>query len=1597
MGLSVNGIEYRIKVTTGQSVSNANALNAALKRLQGTLDQVEKSMSRAGAADSQAARNLKTQTESIAATQKQATAIRAQVDATKQASRETDRWSAGISKLNAKWADGKSWRAGISHVNEARQYLNSAASGTDRWAAGVRILSAEWSEGSRWRRGIGVINEASKAQQAASLTADRWAMGIEKLNQKWRDAAPWRRGIASLPSEMQRMNADSPASRRDRQESQLRADLDAARTRLAPNLRRLRERLADDDAREAAADATARTQASRNANLGLFGAAYQARLRNAGVGPAGQIGQGATPAQQQAMQLRQQQAMQAYFYNQQRANRAAAAASQGPQGPEYGGHGVIAGLIGLFATTRILGAIRNVTLLAGRVDNLETVMLHVGHTASISAGQMFVLEKGMKGLGITTQVSREILTRFAQNNLKVSESLKFSRIAQDAAVIAGENSSVTAERMMIAVQRLDTRMLRNLGILINLRSEYQRFALTTGRAENTLSAAEKQQIVLNAVMRAGVAISGTYETALEDVFKQYTSLDRKVEEASRTIGDHFLPVFSTLVTISDKVLSAVASQRDGWSAFIAVLLGQAGGFAIGLVVLGIAFAFTTLVAALSPVAIVVLAVAQALGGLVTIISLYEQASRRAREESIRLTQEGAYERFRLRELADEIERLSSIKKRTADQDIQLAHDRIEVTSLLHGEEGAVLAATNSWSEYVAKVRDLKRLGGPISESDAETIARLKNELGKGEAKLDEWIEKVRKFRYQGVMPEDREQELRKKFKEFYENDYHFAELQRKIDAIESENRSQRLRHLNDLATASETVDQIAQRTRQSLEKAALNKLLPEKSGDLLEQLEATKNLISATLTLAEIKERASAKIADADLSLRQQQDAINASTDKREEKTKKLREQEDKYRVTVASIRAEEQSEIESLEKRSKLTTDLIKGIKRGLADFAQERREAAYLSEMEAKGVGHVAKAIVELDSIYRASADSTEYYTTKIGELQKELDKLTKEVAGGGDVQHGAERIAAMKELIDLLGQFRDSVPGDALNKAMKAFRQFAQEAKIDAASMRDLRRETEAMRRESALLAAGISGDMVNAIGHATEANIKYEDEINSLLEMHTQLGNKADEVKKKLANPNLDKQETTKLGGQLQVLQSAMKSIEDAIRAHDLHRIEQTEKTEAEIAEIKKKAQEEVNKAIDTEFKRSVDNIRKRIDDTKKQIDDIVKDRKDALNKTDEEIFKQRLSMGAFGANSPAISAFYELYREFSPLVKGAGDKRQINELGTLFQQRVATQFGQVNPRGREGQILAAFAGRLNQESQERVKELDNQQKQLEQQIIIANNSTSQVLLLKAMLANGADRVSILKALAAHEAAGNAAIQVDDAQRVLQKAQEKAREGADLNGALGRFRSVQGSAAAARQRLSDLRRSRASQEEIDAAKADVRTAEQNESDARSAVLTARRFHRTGGPRFFMGRSIEEMDAQKALDAARKNRDDLAKQVPNLNLQGGRLGRENVDPNSPLGKILKDQIGGFMDFFSGKGFTNRGIGSAFQSLLDGIKGAKESIDHYLDAEEKKTDETIKHLEEQQKATDLAAKEATKAVKDIQDITAKVRQTISGLGLRF
>jgi hypothetical protein len=235
--------------------------------------------------------------------------------------------------------------------------------------------------------------------------------------------------------------------------------------------------------------------------------------------------------------------------------------------------------VGLTAVGVGAGAlITKSTLLAARVQTLGSVLRTVGTNAGYSESALKSYEEGVKDAGITTEVSRQSLIRMIQANLDLEQAVTLARIAQDAAVIAGIDSSQAFNNMIYAIQTLNPRVLKTMGLTVSLEQAYAKHAKTMGITVNEIDMNTKKQIALNEVIAAGEGITDAYTSAMETGGKKLTSLTRLTQEAMLAMGEGMLPIFSDLIDLVTVLLKKFNALSESQKNLVGTTLAATAAF-----------------------------------------------------------------------------------------------------------------------------------------------------------------------------------------------------------------------------------------------------------------------------------------------------------------------------------------------------------------------------------------------------------------------------------------------------------------------------------------------------------------------------------------------------------------------------------------------------------------------------------------------------------------------------------------------------------------------------------------------------------------------------------------------------------------------------------------------------------------------------------------------------------------------------------------------------------------------------------------------------------------------------------------------------------
>ena len=215
--------------------------------------------------------------------------------------------------------------------------------------------------------------------------------------------------------------------------------------------------------------------------------------------------------------------------------------------------------IGVYA---IANTIKEVATLATRYDELGIVMTVVGRNAGYTAEQMNKQEEALRKTGISMIESRANLAKLAAAHIDLSKATDLARLAQDAAVIGGVNSSDAFARLVTGIQTAQTETLRTLGINVSFENSYVKLAATLKKTTQDLTEVEKTQARVNAVMEVAPDIAGAYESAMTNAGKQIRSSTRYIEDLKVKLGGVFNEVLVKSVEIFTSSIKDASGEMD---------------------------------------------------------------------------------------------------------------------------------------------------------------------------------------------------------------------------------------------------------------------------------------------------------------------------------------------------------------------------------------------------------------------------------------------------------------------------------------------------------------------------------------------------------------------------------------------------------------------------------------------------------------------------------------------------------------------------------------------------------------------------------------------------------------------------------------------------------------------------------------------------------------------------------------------------------------------------------------------------------------------------------------------------------------------------
>ncbi len=199
---------------------------------------------------------------------------------------------------------------------------------------------------------------------------------------------------------------------------------------------------------------------------------------------------------------------------------------------------------------------------AARTQTLAVVTDQLSRVNNLSVDAVRAQVRAVREQGITTQESLATVNKMIFAQLDLAKATNLARLAQDAAVIAGVNSSEALSGIIHGIVTRQPEVLRTYGIMITFEQDYAKVARQLGRE---LTAVEKTQLALNTVLQQGAKITGSYETAMLTTGKQLTSLKRYTDEAKNAIGEGLVPALGTAVHWMTELAKYASENNEQFS------------------------------------------------------------------------------------------------------------------------------------------------------------------------------------------------------------------------------------------------------------------------------------------------------------------------------------------------------------------------------------------------------------------------------------------------------------------------------------------------------------------------------------------------------------------------------------------------------------------------------------------------------------------------------------------------------------------------------------------------------------------------------------------------------------------------------------------------------------------------------------------------------------------------------------------------------------------------------------------------------------------------------------------------------------------------
>jgi hypothetical protein len=184
---------------------------------------------------------------------------------------------------------------------------------------------------------------------------------------------------------------------------------------------------------------------------------------------------------------------------------------------------------------------------AARVGEMDASLRALAKANNLSYDEMQKTVSAIRKQGIEAGTAQQLVAQFARNNLDLAKSTDLARVAQDAAVISGRNSTEVLDDLIHGITTQNSQVLRNAGLNVQAGQAIDQYAKSLGKSTKELTDAERSQAVLNAVLESGKTVAGAYSEAMTEPGKVLRSFARVIDDVKISVGQGLVQAFGPVI------------------------------------------------------------------------------------------------------------------------------------------------------------------------------------------------------------------------------------------------------------------------------------------------------------------------------------------------------------------------------------------------------------------------------------------------------------------------------------------------------------------------------------------------------------------------------------------------------------------------------------------------------------------------------------------------------------------------------------------------------------------------------------------------------------------------------------------------------------------------------------------------------------------------------------------------------------------------------------------------------------------------------------------------------------------------------------------